>query len=107
MTFVEQCLNKEEEGVEFEAAKTLCELFEAYGNIINVEAAFSKLTLLASTSNKPVNKFSALKIMNKVAGRQPALVGICQTELESLITDMNRGVASLAISTLLKTCKED
>jgi coatomer protein complex subunit gamma len=35
------------------------------------------------------------------------LVGICQSELEGLITDMNRSVASLAISTLLKTCNED
>lgn len=45
--------------------------------------------------------------MNKVAGTQPKLVGICQTELEALITDVNRSVASLAISTLLKTCNED
>lgn len=45
--------------------------------------------------------------MNKIAGHQPKLVGICQTELESLITDTNRSVASLAISTLLKTCNEE
>lgn len=45
--------------------------------------------------------------MNKIATHQPKLVGICQTELENLITDMNRSVASLAISTLLKTCNED
>mmetsp|Transcript_33485 Transcript_33485/g.51413 ORF Transcript_33485/g.51413 Transcript_33485/m.51413 type:complete len:334 (+) Transcript_33485:1013-2014(+) len=45
--------------------------------------------------------------MNKIASQQPKLVGICQSELESLITDMNRSVASLAISTLLKTCNED
>lgn len=29
------------------------------------------------------------------------------SELDVLITDPNRSVASLAISTLLKTCKED
>jgi coatomer protein complex subunit gamma len=34
-------------------------------------------------------------------------VRLCQQELENLITDMNRSVASLAISTLLKTCNED
>jgi len=45
--------------------------------------------------------------MNRIASAQPKLVGICQTELEGLITDMNRSVASLAISTLLKTCNED
>jgi coatomer protein complex subunit gamma len=32
---------------------------------------------------------------------------MCISELENLITDPNRSVASLAISTLLKTCKEE
>ena len=63
--------------------------------------------MLASQSQKPVNKYAALRVMNKIAGHQPKLVGICQTELESLITDTNRSVASLAISTLLKTCNEE
>ena len=63
--------------------------------------------MLASQSTKPVNKYAALRVMNRVASQQPKLVGICQTELEGLITDMNRSVASLAISTLLKTCNED
>ena len=63
--------------------------------------------MLASQSSKPVNKYAALKVMNRIASAQPSLVGICQTELENLITDMNRSVASLAISTLLKTCNED
>jgi len=31
----------------------------------------------------------------------------CQSDLETLITDPNRSVASMAISTLLKTCNED
>lgn len=63
--------------------------------------------MLASQSTKPVNKYSALRVMNRVASQQPKLVGICQAELEGLITDTNRSVASLAISTLLKTCNED
>ena len=45
--------------------------------------------------------------MNRIATKQPNLVALCQSELENLITDMNRSVASLAISTLLKTCNED
>ena len=46
-------------------------------------------------------------MINKVAGKQPRLVSMCQSELDILITDPNRSVASLAISTLLKTCNED
>ena len=85
----------------------MCELNEVYGTVIDVEPPFQILTMLASQSQKPVNKYAALRVMNKIAGHQPKLVGICQTELESLITDTNRSVASLAISTLLKTCNEE
>jgi coatomer protein complex subunit gamma len=45
--------------------------------------------------------------MNRIATKQPNLMGMFQSDLETLITDMNRSVASLAISTLLKTCNED
>lgn len=107
LTFIETKLNKEDESVQFEAAKTLCELNEVYGSVIDVEPPFQVLTMLASQSTKPVNKYAALRVMNRVASQQPKLVGICQTELEGLITDTNRSVASLAISTLLKTCNED
>ena len=108
LTFIESKLdNKEDEAVQFEAAKTLCELYEVYGSVVEIEAPFQVLTMLASQSSKPVNKYAALRVMNKVATSQPKVVGICQTELESLITDGNRSVASLAISTLLKTCNED
>ena len=63
--------------------------------------------MLASQSSKPVNKYAALRVMNRIASHQPKLVDVCQSELENLITDANRSVASLAISTLLKTCNED
>lgn len=52
-------------------------------------------------------KFAALRVINKVAGKQPRLVTLCQSELDIMITDPNRSVASLAINTLLKTCNED
>lgn len=48
-----------------------------------------------------------MRVINKIAGKQPRLVSMCQSELDTLITDPNRSVASLAISTLLKTCNED
>ena len=54
-----------------------------------------------------MHKYAALRVMNKIATKMPNLISLCQNELESLITDMNRSVASLAISTLLKTCNEE
>lgn len=40
LTFIDNCLKKEEDMVQFEAAKTMCDLFEGFGSIINVETAF-------------------------------------------------------------------
>jgi hypothetical protein len=40
LTFIESKLNKEDESVQFEAAKTLCELYEVYGPVIDVEPPF-------------------------------------------------------------------
>lgn len=41
--------------------------------------------------------------MNKVALVHPAAITTCNLDLEGLITDTNRSVATLAITTLLKT----
>jgi coatomer protein complex subunit gamma len=72
-----------------------------------VEVAFQVLVQLAQNGGKPVYKFAALRVMNKIAALQPRLISLCQSELDTLITDPNRSIASLAISTLLKTCNED
>jgi coatomer subunit gamma len=85
----------------------MCELFEVFGTVIDVEVAFQVLVQLAQNSGKPVYKFAALKQINRIAAKQPRLVTLCMSELDTLITDPNRSVASLAISTLLKTCKEE
>jgi coatomer protein complex subunit gamma len=108
LAYIESCLaTSNDDAVQFEAAKTMCELFEIFGPVVSIETSFSVLVNQATNSQKPVNKYAALRVMNRIASKQPALVGNCQTELENLITDMNRSVASLAISTLLKTCNED
>ena len=108
LAYIESCLaTSNDDAVQFEAAKTMCELFEIFGPVVSIETSFSALVHQATNSQKPVNKYAALRVMNRIASKQPALVGNCQTELENLITDMNRSVASLAISTLLKTCNED
>jgi len=51
LSFIESKLHKdEEESVQFEAAKTLCELHEVYGSVIEIEPPFQVLTMLASQS---------------------------------------------------------
>jgi len=40
ISYIEGCLVKEDDAVQFEAAKTLCELFEFFGGGIDVENPF-------------------------------------------------------------------
>ncbi len=44
--------------------------------------------------------------MNKVAMSHPMAVTNCNIDMESLISDQNRSIATLAITTLLKTGNE-
>lgn len=45
-----------------------------------------------------------MRTLNKVAMTQPMSVTTCNLDLENLITDVNRSIATLAITTLLKVC---
>lgn len=40
ISYIQTCLAKEDDTVQFEAAKTMCELFEVLGSVIEVETAF-------------------------------------------------------------------
>ena len=43
-----------------------------------------------------------MRTLNKVAMTQPMSVTTCNLDLENLVTDVNRSIATLAITTLLK-----
>ena len=103
--YLEVCLRPDSEMVNLEAARALIEVSERLS--FDIEHAFSSLQSLIQSSNKPVNKYAALKVLNRLASRQPKLVAMCGSDLEALITDANRCVASMAISTLLKTCSDN
>jgi coatomer protein complex subunit gamma len=54
------------------------------------------------SSPKPVLKFAATRTLAALALTQPASVATCNVDLEGLISDQNRSVATYAITTLLK-----
>ena len=54
------------------------------------------------SSPKPILKFAAVKTLNKLAQTQPQAVTACNLDMENLITDSNRSIATYAITTLLK-----
>eukprot|EP00730_Choanoeca_flexa_P002859 TRINITY_DN11208_c0_g1_i2.p1 TRINITY_DN11208_c0_g1~~TRINITY_DN11208_c0_g1_i2.p1 ORF type:complete len:873 (+),score=297.02 TRINITY_DN11208_c0_g1_i2:71-2689(+) len=97
--FLESCLRHKHEMVVYEAARAIV-------NIPNVTArqvapAVSVLQLFLG-SPRPVLRFAAARTLNKVSISHPNAVKTCVLDMENLITDSNRSVATLAITTLLK-----
>ncbi|CAL5377195.1 unnamed protein product [Camellia sinensis] len=101
--YLEACLRNKAEMVIFEAARAITEL----SGVTNRELtpAITVLQLFLSSS-KPVLRFAAVRTLNKVAMTHPMAVTNCNIDMESLISDQNRSIATLAITTLLKTGNE-
>jgi coatomer protein complex subunit gamma len=51
----------------------------------------------------PTQRFAAVRVLAEIVQLHPVLVTNCTTDLEHLIGDQNRSIATLAITTLLKT----
>eukprot|EP00039_Didymoeca_costata_P018561 m.333994 g.333994 ORF g.333994 m.333994 type:complete len:867 (-) comp17263_c0_seq1:57-2657(-) len=101
--FLESCLRNKSEIVIYEAARAIV-------NMSNVTArelapAVSVLQLFL-TSPKATQRFAAVRTLNKVAMVHPSSLKTCTYDMENLITDSNRSIATLAITTLLKTGNE-
>ncbi|XP_019551575.2 coatomer subunit gamma [Aedes albopictus] len=101
--FVESCLRNKSEMVVYEAAHAFVNLKRT--NPRELSTAVSILQLFCGSS-KATLRFAAVRTMNKVAMLHPPAVNVCNLDLEGLIADSNRSVATLAITTLLKTGAE-
>uniref|UniRef100_A0A0C9S951 Coatomer subunit gamma n=2 Tax=Spermatophyta TaxID=58024 RepID=A0A0C9S951_9CONI len=101
--YLESCLRHKAEMVIFEAARTITELSGVTSR--ELTPAITVLQLFLSSS-KPVLRFAAVRTLNKVAMTHPLAVTNCNIDMESLISDQNRSIATLAITTLLKTGNE-
>lgn len=101
--FLEGCLRHKSEMVIFEASRAITGLNEVTTR--ELQPAVTVLQLFLSSS-KPVLRFAAVRALNKVAMTHPLSVANCNIDMESLISDQNRSVATLAITTLLKTGNE-
>ncbi|XP_031827080.1 coat protein (coatomer) gamma isoform X2 [Nomia melanderi] len=103
LAFIESCLRQKSEMVVYEAAHALVNLGRSGPREIG--PAISVLQLFCG-SPKPALRFAAVRTLNKVAMTHPAAVTACNLDLDNLITDSNRSIATLAITTLLKTGAE-
>jgi coatomer protein complex subunit gamma len=101
--FLEASLRHKSEMVIYEAARAICSLPQTEAQDIN--PAITVLQMFLS-SPKPTTRFGAMKILANVANNHPRLVAKCNEDLESLLSDPNRSIATLSITTLLKTGSE-
>uniref|UniRef100_A0A8C5AW91 Coatomer subunit gamma n=1 Tax=Gadus morhua TaxID=8049 RepID=A0A8C5AW91_GADMO len=101
--FIESCLRNKNEMVVYEAASAIVHMPTCSAR--ELAPAVSVLQLFCS-SPKAALRYAAVRTLNKVAMKHPSAVTACNLDLENLITDSNRSIATLAITTLLKTGSE-
>ncbi|KAF7459021.1 coatomer subunit gamma [Cryptosporidium felis] len=73
---------------------------------IDVSQVSNTLQMLLN-SNTSVAKFAAVRILNDLATINPNIVFKCQHELEPLLSDSNRVMATLVLTILLKIAQEN
>lgn len=96
-------LRHKSEMVNFEAAKAICDLRDVTDEEINQAIHVLQMFL---TSPRAVTKFAALRILHNFASFKPTAVAPCNQDIELLISNSNRSIATFAITTLLKTGNE-
>jgi coatomer subunit gamma len=103
MQMLDNWLRHKSEMVNFEAAKAICEMRD----VTDAEAAQAINVLqLFLTSPRAITKFAAIRILHNFATFKPQVVASCNTDIEALISNSNRSIATFAITTLLKTGNE-
>jgi coatomer subunit gamma len=103
MKMLDSWLRHKSEMVNFEAAKAICNM----PNVTDAEASQAVHSLqLFLTSPRAVTKFAAIRILHSFASFKPQVVHAANPDIEALISNTNRSIATFAITTLLKTGNE-
>ncbi|KIV91814.1 hypothetical protein PV10_06312 [Exophiala mesophila] len=103
VTMLDTWLRHKSEMVNFEAAKAICNLRD----VTDAEAALAIRALQPFlTSPRAVTKFAAIRILHTFASFKPQAVHTVNPDIEPLISNSNRSIATFAITTLLKTGNE-
>ena len=103
MQLLDGWLRHKAEMVNFEAAKAICNVRDVTEG--EMTQAIHTLQLFL-TSPRAVTKFAAIRILHNVASFKPQAVQSCNPDIETLISNSNRSIATFAITTLLKTGNE-
>jgi coatomer protein complex subunit gamma len=103
MKLLDEWLRDKSEMVNFEAAKAIGEMPDLTDAELSQAIHVLQLFL---TSPRNVTKFAAIRILHQFASFKPEAVRQCNPDIESLIANSNRSIATFAITTLLKTGNE-
>lgn len=101
--FLELSLRHRSEAVIYEAAKAIVSLPGVEERDLGPAVAVLQLFL---SSPKATLRLAAMRALCDIAIAKPAAVIKCNDDMESLISDSNRSIATFAITTLLKTGSE-
>lgn len=103
MQMLDGWLRHKHEMVNFEAARAICNMRD----VTDSEAAQAiYVCQMFLTAPRAVTKFAAIRILHSFAAFKPHVVNPCNQDIELLITNSNRSIATFAITTLLKTGNE-
>ena len=101
--FVASMTSQTPDWLALEATKSICSL----RNITGKELAPAALVLQLHLGNsRPIVRFTGVRLLSRVAIFHPQAVVTCQLDLEALMPDPNRNIATLAITALIKTSNE-
>ncbi|ODQ63662.1 Coatomer, gamma subunit [Nadsonia fulvescens var. elongata DSM 6958] len=100
---LENWLRHKSDMVNLEAAKIILNI-----KGISEEEATPAVNVLQQFLSSPrtVYRFAAIRAFSKFAMVQPVLISHCNIEIENLLSDTNRSIATYAITTLLQTGNE-
>lgn len=100
---LESWLRNRSDIVIYEAAKAICTISDLSADEIGKAVTVLRGYLV---STRATFRFGAIRTLNQLAKTQPAAVARCNLDMEGLIADPNRSVATFAITTLLMTGTE-
>lgn len=103
LTLLEDWVRHRSDIVSLEAARALCQLKSI--TVQQLTPAVNALQLFLS-SPRPAVRFAAIRTLHGLARTHSEAVQPCNVDMEGLVTDTNRSVATFAITTLLKTGNE-
>lgn len=101
--FIQTCLGHKSEMILYEAAHAILNLKKTPRDLAS--SAVSVLQLFCGSS-KACLRLAGVRALARLTVKHPTAVAACAVDLENLISDPNRSVATLAVTTLLATGAE-